>query len=318
MALAFAQPSNAPRGLGADRPKRETVPDKQKRELDSDRTKRGGGDIALAPNQPDPPSGFDTPHAGIARGKITPFEYESKAGGGTFCATIHTPPGFSPSEKYPVLYLLHGASGDENTWVREIRAGRILDNLYAAKKIAPMLVVMPSSLSVAARGRAGGNRDAMQRSGMAFGEVLLRDLVPFVESNYPAISNREHRALAGLSMGAGLALNTGLLNPDKFAWLGAFSGGSARRLAGGQRFDVSSPGRQPQLLWLSVGNRDTLMAGGAAALDAFLTERKIPHLFRVNDGAHEPNVWAGDLYHFAQLLFRDAEDATGRAGSNCD
>lgn len=266
----------------------------------------GGAAITLTPNQPDAPAGSDVARAGVARGKVTPFEYESRAGGGTFRATIYTPPGFSPAKKYPVLYLLHGASGDENTWVREIHADAILDNLYADKKLAPMLVVMPSSLPVAARERAAGaGRDARARTGMAFGDVLLRDLIPAVEARYPVLSGREHRALAGLSMGAGLALNAGLTNPDEFAWVGAFSGGGTRRLAaGGSRLDLTSPGRQPRVLWLSVGDRDALTGGGMVAADAFLTEKKIPHVFRVNAGGHEPKVWRNDLYHFAPMLFQ--------------
>lgn len=212
-----------------------------------------------------------------------------------------------------MLYLLHGASGDENNWVQEIHADAILDNLYAEKKLAAMLVVMPSSLSVAAREEAGDSRDAKARASMAFGGVLLGDLIPFVESQYPALADREHRALAGLSMGAGLALSTGLMNPDKFAWVGAFSGGSTRRLADSSRLDLASPGRQLQVLWLSVGDRDNLMGSRMAAADAFLTEKNIRHVFRINAGGHEPKVWMTDLYHFAPMLFQDAKGATNRA-----
>ncbi len=211
-----------------------------------------------------------------------------------FRATIYTPPGFSPAKKFPVLYLLHGASGDENNWVQAIHADAILDNLYADKKLAPMLVVMPSSLSVASREQAGDSRDAKARASMAFGDVLLRDLIPFVESKYPALTDREHRALAGLSMGAGAALATGLTNSDKFAWVGAFSGAGRR---------WSEPRQNLRLLWLSVGDRDNLMGSGMVAADAFLTEKKIPHVFRINAGGHEPKVWMNDLYHFAPLLF---------------
>lgn len=264
--------------------------------------------VALTPNQPEPPAGFDVPRAGGARGKIESVEFKSKAAGEKFRATIYTPPGFSSSKKYSVLYLLHGASGDENTWTHEIQAHAILDNLFADKKLAPMIVVMPSSLSNAAREQAGGSRDAKQKAGMAFGDVLLRDLIPFIEAKYPVIADREHRALAGLSMGAGLALNTGLMNPDMFAWGGAFSGGSTQRLANSPQLDVTSPGRQLKLLWLSVGNKDTLMAGSVAAVDAFLTGRKIPHVFRINAGGHEPKVWMNDLHHFAPMLFQNEKN----------
>ena len=105
-------------------------------------------------------------------------------------------------------------------------------------------------------------------------------------------------------MGGGLAFSTGLTSPDKFAWVGTFSGGSTRRLADGPRLDLTSPGRQLRLLWLSVGDRDNVTGSGMVAADAFLTERKIPHEFRINAGGHEPKVWMNDLYHFAPRLFQ--------------
>ncbi len=279
----FAQDSDAPRGVRKGR------------------TQPKGG--TLTPNQPNAPVGFDVPRSGVARGKITLFEYESKTGGGKFRANIYTPPGFSVTNKYPVLYLLHGASGDENNWVQAIHADAILDNLYADHKLVPMLVIMPSSLSVAVREQVGDSRDAKGRASMAFSEVLLQDLIPFVEAKYPVIADRDHRALAGLSMGAGLAFSAGLMHPDKFAFVGAFSGGSTRRLADSSWADLTLPGRQLHVLWLSVGNRDNLMASSMMGADAFLTEKKIPHIFRINEGGHEPKVWMNDLYHFAPMLF---------------
>ena len=260
--------------------------------------------VALTPNQAPAPDAYDVARTGIARGAVETFEYEAKTGGEIFRATIYTPPDYSASKKYPVLYLLHSASGDETTWTKELHAAAILDNLYADKKLVPMLVVMPASLPVAAQPRAGKSRAATSRAGMAFGEVLLRDLIPFVESKYPVLAGREYRAIAGLSMGAGVALGTGLTNPDKFAWIGAFSGGSPRRLVNDPGLDLASPGREPRLLWLSVGDRDNMMAGGMAATDAFLTEKNISHVFRINSGGHEPKVWMNDLHYFAPLLFQ--------------
>ena len=257
------------------------------------------GNVELKANQADAPAGFDVAKPGIARGKIVPFQYESKTSG-TFRATIYVPPSYVSGKKYPVLYLLHGVSGDENAWVEEIHADAILDNLYAAKKLAPMLVVMPSSLSVTGRTEAGESRDARVQASMAFGEVLVADLIPFVESKYPALAGREHRALAGLSMGAGVALSTGLANSDKFAWIGAFSGAGRR---------WSEPRERLRLLWLSVGDRDSMMGGSMADADAFFTEKKVPHEFHINSGGHEPKVWMNDLYHFAPLLFQNANTA---------
>lgn len=260
--------------------------------------RRGGppsGEVPeLTVNQPDAPTGFDVARPGVARGKIEPFEFTSQSGD-SYRATIYTPHGVSPSKKLPVLYLLHGASGDENDWVETIHADAILDNLHSERKLVPMLVVMPSSLSEAGRREAGDRRDAKARASMAFGEVLVADLIPHVESHYPALSGREHRALAGLSMGAGTALSTGVSRSDLFAWVGAFSGAGRR---------WSEPRETLELLWLSVGDRDEMMAAGMVVADAYFTEKGVPHLFHVNSGGHEPRVWMNDLYHFAPLLFQ--------------
>lgn len=248
----------------------------------------------LKANQPAPPAGFDVPRSGIARGKVQAVEFATKESG-AYRAMIYTPPGLAPQAKAPVLYLLHGASGDENTWIKDIHADAILDNLYAAKKLMPMIVVMPSMRPVAGRDQAGANRDAKARAAMAFGEILLQDLIPWVESHYPALTAREHRALAGLSMGAGTALATALANSDKFAWVGAFSGAGRR---------WSEPRQKFRLLWLSVGDRDVMMAGGMVAAAAFLTGKEVPHDFHINSGGHEPKVWMNDLYYFTPLLFK--------------
>ena len=144
---------------------------------------------------------------------------------------IYTPPGYSKDSKYPVLYLLHGAGDDETGWTKKGSAAVILDNLYAAKKIVPMIVVMPNGFArraadpsgnapVPPSGRSGPRSF---RDNGAFEDDLLKDIVPFVESHYAVHADREHRAVAGLSMGGGQALGIGLKHPDVFAWVGGFS-----------------------------------------------------------------------------------------------
>ncbi|MCX7826595.1 MAG: alpha/beta hydrolase-fold protein, partial [Verrucomicrobiae bacterium] len=211
-----AIPSTAP-----DKPSKTEPAEPVRRQKSGPRHAPISGSAGVKPNQPEPPAGFDVARAGIARGKIETVEYNAKQDAGKYRVSIYTPPGFSPQTKYPVLYLLHGASGDESDWTRTLHADAILDNLHADKKLVPMIVVMPSCLSVAARAQAGDSRDAKARAAMKFGKVLLNDLLPFVESKYPVFSDREHRALAGYSMGASVAFATALLNPDKFAWIGA-------------------------------------------------------------------------------------------------
>ena len=137
---------------------------------------------------PTPPKGFDVRREGIERGKVETVEYESKTAGGKRKMRVYTPPGFSKDQKYPVLYLLHGSLADETSWVKDGAADAILDNLYADKKPVPMIVVMPN-----------GN---LFKPGDAFGSDLLGDIIPYVENHYPVKADREHRALAGVSMGA--------------------------------------------------------------------------------------------------------------------
>jgi enterochelin esterase-like enzyme len=147
------------------------------------------------------PPGFDAKREGIDRGKLETIEYDSTTVGAKRKAQVYTPPGYSKDKKYPVLYLLHGIGGDENEWTRGGVANVILDNLYADKKAVPMIVVIPN-------GRAAKDltaRDPFPRQSPAFAafeDDLLKDLIPFIEKNYSVNTDRESRALAGLSMGA--------------------------------------------------------------------------------------------------------------------
>ncbi|WP_149113601.1 alpha/beta hydrolase [Limnoglobus roseus] len=254
-------------------------------------TSKGKDAASLTPNQSAPPKGFDEAKADTARGKVETVELKAKSDGGTYKISVYTPPGYKPSEKYPVMYLLHGRSGDETTWTKDIRAAAILDNLYADKKAVPMIVVMPSNSS--AETRAKGPVSPM--AAMAFNDVLRADVVPFIESKYPAKAGRENRAVAGLSMGAGQAFAVGLGHADEFAWVGAFSGAGRR---------ITPPSKELRLLWLSVGDKDAVTGTGVQEAEAALTDKKIPHVFRVNTGGHEPSVWRTDLYHFAPKLFQ--------------
>src|SRR5262252_1776853 len=171
---------------------------------------------------PAPPKGFDVKRDGIDRGKLEAVEYDSTTVGAKRKAQVYTPPGYTRDKKYPVLYLLHGIGGDENEWVRGGSPDVILDNLYADKKAVPMIVVLPN-------GRAAKDvtaRDPIPKQGPAFAafeQELLTDLIPFIEKTYSVKADRESRALAGLSMGGGQALNFGLSNLNTFAWVGGFS-----------------------------------------------------------------------------------------------
>lgn len=329
--------------------------------------------LASSPAQEKPPQvlaaapqGFDARRDGIERGKVQSVEYASKTIGGKGKMVVYTPPGYAKDKKYPVLYLLHGAGDDENGWSKKGGAAPILDNLYAEKKIAPMIVVMPNGWARAGGGvgnlgrgfsmgpilagpimqRADADKDGkvsraefMAAAEALFGELdkdkkgeldqrqlsegitrlmprpgrrsarntpfendLLKDIIPFVESHYSVQSGAEHRALAGLSMGGGQALTIGLTHPDTFAYVGGFS--SAIFAQPGELIPDAAARKKFRLLWLSCGDRDSLMNANKSFHNA-LDENKVAHLWHVDSGAHTWPVWKNDLYLLSQLLFRD-------------
>lgn len=250
-----------------------------------------------------PPTGFDKPRDEIERGKLETVEYDSKTVGAKRNAQVYTPPGYSGDRKYPVLYLLHGIGGDEYEWTRGGAAHVILDNLYADKKLAPMIVVLPN-------GRASKEltaRDPIPRQSPAFAAFendLLTDLIPFVEKTYPVLSDRESRALAGLSMGGGQSLNFGLSHLDTFAWVGGFSSAPNTKKADVLVPDPSDAAKKLKLLWVSCGDKDRLM-GISQGFHDTLEEKKVPHVWHVHSGGgHDFAVWKADLYHLAPRLFR--------------
>ena len=310
---------------------------------------------------PAAPKGFDTKRDGIERGKIETVEYDSNSVATKRQMTIYLPAGYSKDVKYPVLYLLHGAGDDETGWQRRGAANVILDNLYADKKLVPMIVVMPNgsvrlrpgkALAAAIMKRADTDKDGKltldevlaaakqvfkeadkdnkgtvdekqlaeainrlmpaPRPGLpgrslggdtAFQDDLLKDIIPYVESHYAVQADREHRALAGLSMGGGQSLNIGLRHLDTFAWVGGFSSA----LFGRPGDLIAEPGdgsRKLRLLWLSCGDADRLM-DASKSFHAALQEKKVPHLWHVDSGGHTWPVWRNDLYLFSQVLFRE-------------
>jgi len=248
---------------------------------------------------PPAPQGFDQPREGITHGKVQPIEYDSKATQGKRRAMVYLPPGYSPDQKYPVFYLLHGAGDDETGWVRKGSAGAILDNLYGDKKLVPMIVVMPNGFAA----RPGATQPTTQggrprRDNRAFEDDLLQNLIPYVESHFPALTDKDHRAIAGLSMGGGQSLNIGLRHLDTFAYVGGFS--SAIRNQSDLLTDET--GKQLRLLWLSCGDQDRLLTRSTTLHEA-LTEKHIPHVWHIDSGAHEWPVWKNDLYLLAPMLF---------------
>lgn len=265
-----------------------------------------GGPITLGPDDkaafPTPPEGFDKARGGIAHGKIETVEYDSKSVGNKRKALVYTPPGYSSEKKYPVLYLLHGIGGDEEEWHRGGHPEIILDNLIADNKAVPMIIVMPNGRAQP-NDRPGTNAMATAPAFAKFDKDLLGDLIPFIQSKYPVKTDRENRALAGLSMGGGQSLNFGLGNLDTFAWVGGFSSAPNTKPAAELVPDPESARKQLKLLYVSCGTKDGLIRI-SQGVHAYLKEKNVPHIWHVDEHAHDFQHWKNSLYHFSQLLFK--------------
>jgi enterochelin esterase-like enzyme len=253
-----------------------------------------------------PSEGYDRRRDDIARGKLETVEYDSATVGIKRKARVYTPPGYSADQKYPVLYLLHGIGGDETEWGRGGAPDVILDNLIADKKAVSMIVVMPN-------GRASKDltaRDPIPRQSPAFAafeKELLTDLIPFIEMTYSVKADRESRALAGLSMGGGQSLNFGLGNLDTFAWVGGFSSAPNTKPPADLIKDHAEAAKKLRLLYVACGDQDGL-GRISQRVHEMLDDNKVPHVYRVIPGGrHDFRVWKSDLYHFAQLIFREPE-----------
>jgi beta-xylosidase/enterochelin esterase-like enzyme len=253
------------------------------------------------PAFPEPPAGFAARREGIPHGKTELITYESKTVGTTRKMMVYTPPGYSADRKYPVLYLLHGIGGDETEWDRYASPGIQLDNLIADGKAAPMIVVMPNGRAQK-NDRAEGDVFAAAPAFAVFERDLLDDVIPTIEARYRVQADRGHRALAGLSMGGGQALNFGLGHLDTFAWVGGFSSAPNTKPVAALIPDPAAV-KQLRLLWLSCGSQDGLLRI-SRGLHTHLKEHGIPHVWHVPAHGHDPAQWRQDFHNFAQQLFK--------------
>jgi enterochelin esterase-like enzyme len=245
------------------------------------------------------PKDFDAKRKDIERGKVETLEYESKTVGGKRKVVVYTPPGYSKDNKYPIFYLLHGLGGNEGNWTKGGAAHIILDNLYADKKVVPMIVVMPNGMVEAPGGKG---KDYIS----GFENELLKDVMPFVEGRYPIEADADHRALAGLSMGGGQSLRVGLKHLDKFAWIGGYSSA----LIGGKGTPLPSgdDAKKIRLLYVACGDADTLFKNNEA-FHTSLEKARLQHIWYVHPGGkHDFVAWRDDLYHFAPLLFKEKKE----------
>lgn len=259
------------------------------------------------PTDKEMPAGFDQVRSGIPTGKIDTIQYNSKTVGTTRKALIYTPPGYQKNKKYPVLYLLHGIGGDEKEWLNGANPQVILDNLYAEKKIEPMIVVMPNGRAMKDDRAVGNVFDREKIEAFAtFEKDLLNDLIAYIEKNYRVLTDREHRAIAGLSMGGGQSLNFGLGNLNKFAWVGGFSSAPNTKQPEELLPNPKEAKKQLKLLFISCGDKDNLISVSKRTHD-YLYQNKVPHIYYIEPGVHDFKVWKNGLYMFSQFLFKPVD-----------
>jgi len=256
----------------------------------------------------EPPVGYQARREGIPHGTLEMVEYDSKSIGTRRRMQVYLPPGYSKTVKYPVLWLLHGIGGDETEWQRFVHVDALMDNLIADEKAVPMIVVMPNGRAQK-NDRPEGDIYAAAPAFAAFEKDLFGDVIPTIEARFSTFADREHRALAGLSMGAGQALNFGLPHPEIFAWLGAFSAAPNTKPPTELLGDPAIARLPRKYFLLSCGNKDGLM-NVSQGMHAALKQRGIPHTWHVDGNGHDAVHWGGSLYHFARRLFREDAGVT--------
>jgi enterochelin esterase-like enzyme len=242
----------------------------------------------------------------VPHGEIRTDWYPSKSLNQLRRLTVYVPPGYHNDlqTRLPVLYLLHGAQADETAWTKLGHVNLILDNLLAAQKIKPFLVVMPFGYGVDPNAP-----DPDRQNTARFSRDLLEDVIPYVESHYRAETNRDERAIIGLSMGGGEALSIGLNHLELFSYVGGFSAG----IGGSTNFSktysslIANPERansQLHLLWIGCGKQDGSHLKELQNFAEFLTQNKIQYTLRETGGAHTWMVWRRYLNEVAPMLFR--------------
>lgn len=238
----------------------------------------------------------------IPHGAVLEIEYFSKTLGIKRRAHVYTPPGYQrDSKRYPVLYLVHGAGDSDDNWTSTGHAHYILDNLIAAGRARPMIVVMPFGHTPERSGGPGmlGNTD--------FGNDLHQDLIPYIDANFRTVAKPASRAMAGLSMGGAHTLQFGLTRPDVFRYVGIFSMGLGvgedpanyeKQHAGA----LAQSARQMQLVYYAMGKEDFLY-GSVEPTRAMLDRQKIGHQYVETDGGHTWINWRRYLADFVPKLF---------------
>jgi enterochelin esterase-like enzyme len=258
----------------------------------------------------------------VPHGQLRQTLYFSKSTNTTRRCFVYTPPDYDrdAAARYPVLYLQHGAGEDETGWGNQGRANLIMDNLIAAGKARPFLIVMDNGGGNVFTGgpRGGGPGKAPDKSAAkvpgrgrgafdfsTFAKVMTEELIPFIDANYRTLADQPHRAMAGLSMGGAQTRQITLANLDKFSHIGLFSGGSLAADAP-QLADPAAFKQKVKVLFVSYGSREAAGAATAKANHAALERLGIKNIYYESpETAHEWQSWRRSLYELAPRLFRD-------------
>ncbi len=249
----------------------------------------------------------DVPH-----GLVSENIYFSKLTNSFRRCFVYTPAEYeqNPQKRYPVLYLQHGSFEDETGWPTQGKAGLILDNLIAAKKAVPMIIVMDNGYAYKAQ--TGENQG---RPVSVFEEVVINEVIPMIDSKFRTLTDREHRAIAGLSMGANQTMRIIMNNLDKFASYGGFSGTSnypssdeinVETFLNGAFKNGAALNKQFKVFWLGLGTKEpNPFPGSVGAFRKMMDKQGIKYVYYESPGtAHEWLTWRRDLYQYAQLLFK--------------
>lgn len=248
-----------------------------------------------------PAEDFEAWHNNIPHGDVETVEYWSEPLGVVRRMHVYTPPGYEKNGKsYPVLYLVHGAGDSDDSWTSVGRANNILDNLIAAGKAKPMIVVMPNGHTPERPNAGGGN--ILQNTD--FGDDLLKVVIPYIDTNYRTIANADHRAMAGLSMGGAHTVQYGLPHPEVFHYIGIFSipgGGEAYEKA--HDAELKRAAAAMKLVYYAYGSADPVVRN-PDQLKNTLSKYGIKLTLHETDGGHTWINWRGYLNDFAPRLFR--------------
>ncbi|MGI6458430.1 MAG: alpha/beta hydrolase-fold protein [bacterium] len=267
------------------------------------RGSRGYVEVPGRDGQPRHDEWRDVPH-----GSVTILWYQSNAlEGAQRRVHVYLPPDYfqNPDKEYPILYLLHGSGDNDSHWMWIGRANVIADNLIADGKAEPLIIAMPDG-HASLEQKPGEDREAFRvRNSGSFEKDLLEEVVPLVESSFRVKEGRENRAIVGLSMGGGQSLSVGLMNLDKFAWIGGFSS-AARGLddtLATLAENADETNEKIKLLWIAIGRDDFLLERNQQFIKQ-LQESKIEHTYKETEGRHQWSVWRNYLDEFIPLLFK--------------